>query len=498
MKINVISTDVVGQPADLLVLPLFVGKARLSGRVNAIDRAVGAAISSAIADGDFKGEPGQVLLLRPGKGLAARRLLLVGLGQPAAFKPDGLRQAMLPAFRAARNCKAKSVSILPPGVAQKEPSLQAQAYAMALGAVLSDYAFDAYRPEKAHRVGRLNIVADAPREVQALREGGVRGGTVGDCINWARDLIVTPAADLRPDGLARAARLLSGRRVRVLEFDHKRLARMGAGGILSVGRGSEVPPRLIVAEYRGATGRAPWTALVGKGVTFDTGGISLKKWEGMEKMKYDMAGAAAMLGTLKAAAALGLPANIVAVVPAVENMVSGTAFRPGDVIRTLSGKTVEVLSTDAEGRLILADAITYARTTYRPAAMIDAATLTGGCTTALGTVAMGLMGNNEALVGQLLAASEASGEKAWQLPLFDEYDEQVKSEIAELKNLGGPEGSTITGGCFLKAFAGDTPWVHLDIANVAWREKERMGYAPGPTGAPVRLLIEYLLREGAR
>ncbi|MDH3383802.1 MAG: leucyl aminopeptidase, partial [Deltaproteobacteria bacterium] len=253
---------------------------------------------------------------------------------------------------------------------------------------------------------------------------------------------------------------------------------------------------LIVAEYRGGRPGAPWTALVGKGVTFDTGGISLKKWEGMEKMKYDMAGGAGMLATLRAAAALGVRRNIVVIVPAVENMPSGTAYRPGDVLRMMSGKTVEVLSTDAEGRLILADAITFAKKRYRPAVILDAATLTGACVVALGSVTMGMMGNDPKLLDRMREASEASGEKTWELPLHEEYFEQIKSDIADLKNIGGPEGGAITAGYFLKEFAGDTPWVHMDIAGVAWREKEKMGYAPGPTGVPVRLLVEFLRREG--
>src|SRR3990172_2971898 len=253
------------------------------------------------------------------------------------------------------------------------------------------------------------------------------------------------------------------------------------GGLIAVGKGSEVSPRLIVAEYRGGRPGSPWTALVGKGVTFDTGGISLKKWEGMEKMKYDMAGGAGMLDAVRAAAALGIRRNIVAIVPAVENMPSGAAYRPGDVLRMMSGKTVEVLSTDAEGRLILADAIRFEKKRYRPAVILDAATLTGACVVALGSVTMAMMGNDAKVLGQMREASAASGERAWELPLHEEYFEQIKSDIGDLKNIGGPEAGAITAGYFLKEFAGETPWVHLDIAGVAWREKEKMGYAPGPT-----------------
>jgi leucyl aminopeptidase len=326
--------------------------------------------------------------------------------------------------------------------------------------------------------------------------GLAHGAKIGEAINWGRDLVASPPGDLRPDGLARAARTLAGGKVRVKVYGKKEAEGWKMGGLLAVGKGSEVSPRLIVAEYRGGRRGAPWTALVGKGVTFDTGGISLKKWEGMEKMKYDMAGGAGMLAAVRAAAALGIRRNIVAIVPAVENMPSGAAYRPGDVLRMMSGKTVEVLSTDAEGRLILADAITFAKKRYRPAVILDAATLTGACVVALGSVTMAMMGNDAKVLGQMREASAASGERAWELPLHEEYFEQIKSDIGDLKNIGGPEAGAITAGYFLKEFAGETPWVHLDIAGVAWREKEKMGYAPGPTGVPVRLLVEFLRREG--
>jgi leucyl aminopeptidase len=285
-------------------------------------------------------------------------------------------------------------------------------------------------------------------------------------------------------------------RVRVLGLAE--LSALKAGGILAVAKGSPAPPRLVVAEYRGGSPGSPWTALVGKGVTFDTGGISLKKWEGMEKMKYDMAGGAAMLATIRAAAALGIRRNLVAVVPCVENMPSGTAYRPGDVLRMMSGKTVEILSTDAEGRLILADAMTYAVRRYKPKEMLDAATLTGACIVALGSVNIGMMGSDAAMLSRMKAASAASGEKAWELPLHEEYFDQIKSDIGELKNVGGGEAGTITAGRFLQEFAGGTPWVHFDIAGTAWVEKEKRGYAPGPSGAPVRLLVEYLSSRDGR
>jgi leucyl aminopeptidase len=503
MKIELVTGDILRHKADMVVVNLFEGVKSPGGATGAVDAAIGGEIAAAIRDGDFQGKWGETLLLRPGKGIASRRVLVLGLGKKEKFTADLVRQSALPVMRAAKKLKLKTVASVIHGAGAGGLDPRAAARFAALGAALSGYEYDLYKSEKASRVERFQLIERNPSLAGPVKAGLGEGARLGYAINWGRDLVASPPGDLRPDGLARAARALTkglgpaaGRRIRVRVFGRREIEGWKMGGILAVGKGSEVPPRLIVAEYRGGRAGAPWTALVGKGVTFDTGGISLKKWEGMEKMKYDMAGGAAMLAAIRAAAAIGIPKNIVSVVPAVENMPSGKAFRPGDVIRMMSGKTVEVLSTDAEGRLILADAIAYAKKRYRPAAIIDAATLTGACVVALGSVSMGMMGNDEKLLARMKKASSSSGEKAWELPLHEEYFEQIKSEIGDLKNIGGPEAGTITAGYFLKEFAGDSPWVHLDIAGVAWREKDRMGYAAGPTGAPVRLLVEFLSQAG--
>ncbi len=502
MRIELAVGDIVRTRADMVVVNLFEGVKTPAGATGAVDKAIGGAISAAVRDGDFRGKWGETLLLRPARGIAAPRVLVVGLGPREKLTPDRVRQAALPAVRTAKKLKLSSVATVLHGAGAGGLDPGETARFAALGAALADYDYDRYKSEKESHLARYTVVERQGGAAARIREGLGRGARVGEAINWARDLVASPPADLRPDGLARAARRVAaglgpaGRKVRVRVYGKREIEALRMGGILAVGKGSEVAPRLIVAEYRGGRPKGRWTALVGKGVTFDTGGISLKKWEGMEKMKYDMAGGAGMLGVLRAAASLGIRRNIVAVVPAVENMPSGTAFRPGDVLRMMSGKTVEVLSTDAEGRLILADAIAYAIRRYRPAAVLDAATLTGACVVALGSVAMGMMGNDEALLARMRDAVDVSGERAWTLPLFEEYSAQIKSDVADIKNIGGPEAGAITGGCFLKEFAGDVPWVHLDIAGVAWMEKEKMGYAPGPTGAPVRLVVEYLSRGG--
>ncbi len=505
MRIESLSADIRAVKADMVVVNLFEGVKRPAGAAAAVDAAIGGAIASAVRAGDFEGKLGETLFLRPSRGLSSPRVLVVGLGKKKKFTGDHARQALLPVLKAAKRMKLSSVASVVHGAGAGGVDPGTAAGFCALGAALSAFEFDRYKAEKGHRVARFLFVERDPKAFPAVRAGVSRGARVGEAINWGRALVATPPAELRPDDLARAARgvgrgigAAAAARVRVRVLGLPELAALKAGGILAVAKGSPAPPRLIVAEYRGGSPGAPWTALVGKGVTFDTGGISLKKWEGMEKMKYDMAGGAAMLATIRGAAALGIRRNLVAVVPSVENMPSGTAYRPGDVLRLMSGKTVEILSTDAEGRLILADAMTYAVRKYKPGEMIDAATLTGACIVALGSVNMGMMGSDEGMISRMKAASAASEEKAWELPLHEEYFEQIKSDIGELKNVGGGEAGTITAGRFLQEFTGGTPWVHFDIAGTAWVEKEKRGYAPGPSGAPVRLLVEYLSSRGGR
>ncbi|MEW6720045.1 MAG: leucyl aminopeptidase [Thermodesulfobacteriota bacterium] len=499
MRIECVSGDIRTVKADMIVVNLFEDSGEPGGATGAVDKAIGGAIAAAVREKDFDGKLGETFFLRPGRGVSAPRVLVVGLGKRDKFTPDTARQVALPVLKAAKRMKLGTVASVVHGAGQGGVPPETAARFAALGAALSSFDFDRYKQEKGHRVDRFLFVERDEKAFPRVREGVSRGVRLGEAINWGRALVATPPGELRPDDLARAAKKVgagldsrAAARIRVRVMGVPELTALKAGGILAVGLGSQAPPRLIAAEYRGGAPGGRWTALVGKGVTFDTGGISLKKWEGMEKMKYDMAGAAGMLATLRACAALGVRKNVVAVVPAVENMPSGTAYRPGDVLRMMSGKTVEILSTDAEGRLILADAMTYALRKYNPEAMIDAATLTGACVVALGGVNMGLMGNDEALVARLKRASAASGEKAWELPLHEEYFEQIKSDIGELKNIGGPEAGTITAGYFLKEFAGNTPWAHFDIAGTAWVEKEKRGYAPGPSGAPVRLLAEFL------
>jgi leucyl aminopeptidase len=378
--------------------------------------------------------------------------------------------------------------------------------------VLGGYRFDAYQrngDEPQGKVASLALLFERAGDLRAARAGAREGTILAECTNIARDLSNEPANALPPAELARRAQAVArevGLGCRVLGVPEMR--KLGMGAILAVGQGSAHPPRLVVLEHRGgragakaaakgAKGRSDAICVVGKGITFDSGGISIKPAQGMDEMKHDMSGAAAVVGVLRACALLRLPMHVVGVIGAAENMPSGTAYRPGDIVSSMSGKTIEILNTDAEGRVVLADALHYARKEFAPRAMLDLATLTGACVVALGKWATGLFGTHERLVELVRRAGDASGEKAWPMPLWEHHRKAVKSEVAMLKNTSGRDAGASTAAAFLAAFAEDTPWVHLDIAGTAWATKPG-GYQPrGATGVGVRLVVEALraLRE---
>ncbi|RMG61085.1 MAG: leucyl aminopeptidase [Deltaproteobacteria bacterium] len=492
MKTSVFVGDLADVKADILVVNLFEGVKEPGGATKRADALLGGKIQEAISLGEFTGKFGETLLLPAGEGIKARWVLVLGLGKKEGLTLDRVRHLSLYPVKTARKLGKRRIATVLHGAGAGGFRAEDAAYFLGLGYFLSAYSYDAYKERKEKSPAELVVVEVDRSKKGEIDDGLKRARAVAEGVNFARDLVNTPPMYLRPSDLARKAKGLAGGKVSVRVLDEKEIKKLGMNGLYSVGMGSSSPPRLIVATYRGGKAKEKPFAVVGKGVTFDTGGISLKKWEGMDRMKYDMAGAACALGVIKAASELGLKRNVVAVVPVAENMPSGNAYRPGDVIRMMSGKTVEVLTTDAEGRLILADAITYARKKVGVSAIVDVATLTGACVVALGGLAMGMMGNDRSLLDAFRQASDRSGERAWELPLYEEYGDQLRSEVADLKNIGGPEAGAITAGFFLKHFAEDTPWVHLDIAGVAWTEKERLGYAPGATGAGVRLITEYL------
>ena len=442
--------------------------------------------------GEFKGAVGEHILVHAPAGVTAARILLIGAGKAAVSGPESTRTAVGAAVRHLRSKAIKRAAIvLGAGVDDARISAAAE------GAILGDYEPDFLKTGESSRDKRLNSVSIVvPGSGGSAEAAMSRGVILGESQNFARDLGNEPSNVLNPTELANRARLMAnqeGLEIEILEED--RLVQLGMGSLLAVARGSAQPPVLVIVRYRPSelnqpkTSKAIHLGLVGKGVTFDSGGISIKPADGMEKMKYDMCGAAAVLGAMRAIARLKPNVEVTALVPAVENMTGAAAQRPGDIVKTLNGKTVEVLNTDAEGRLILNDAITYAQR-LGCTHLVDAATLTGAIVVALGHVYTGAFTNNQEWMDRVMAAAKAQGEKFWQMPLDPEYKDLLKNAFADLSNIGGRWGGAISAAWFIKEFADPTPWVHLDIAGTAWLDEAKPHLAKGPTGVCVRSFVE--------
>ena len=442
-----------------------------------------------LSNGDFSGKEGETTLVYAPEGLASPRLLLVGLGDRTSFTLDTLRRASAIAAKRARALKLDDAAFAL-HVSEGSAARVAAAEAAAEGAALGLYRFDRYKTSAESR--ELETFTLVHNDEDEVASGAETGAKLAESALLARNLANEPSNTATPEYLAEKAREIAERYgMQASILDRAGIEGQGLHGLATVGRASENEPRFIALEHHGGEDGDPPVILVGKAVTFDSGGISIKPATNMEDMKYDMSGGAAVLGAMEAVGSLGLPLNVVALVPATENLPGGNAFKPGDVLELHSGKTVEIVTTDAEGRLILADALSYARR-YEPACVIDCATLTGACHVALGDHASGLMGNDDVLMDEVRKAGEAAGEMAWPLPLFEEYTEQIKGATADLKNSGGRYGGASTAGAFLKEFA-DYPWVHLDIAGTAYSKKDRNAYTPkGSTGTPARTLVEFL------
>ena len=492
MDIQVKAGDALREVTPVLVVGCCEGEP--AGPIcREVDAALGGVLAGAYESRTFTGKPNQTLLVHTLGRIQAERVLFVGLGKRRDLTPERVRQAAGSAARALRLPGITGYCTLLHHAGENAPTF---VQATVEGSLLGGYAFEQYKTKQDEIVPDAHVTLLFPdQEAAAQAEGALREGrAVAEATRFARDLVNQPGNVATPSYLAEQALELAGKfglACRILEREE--LERLGMEGLLAVGKGSRQPPKFIILEYRGAEAQRRPTVLVGKGVTFDSGGISLKPREGMERMKDDMAGAAAVLGTLRAAAALGLPVNLVGLVPAAENMPDGGAYKPGDLIRTMAGLTVEIVNTDAEGRMLLCDALHYARH-YKPVALIDLATLTGACLVALGTCASGLLGNDPGLLRALKAAGETCGERLWELPLWEEYGELMKSDIADLKNAGGPHAGTISAAWFLRQFADTARWAHLDIAGTAWEEKGKHYLPKGATGVGVRLLVEYLKR----
>ena len=446
---------------------------------------------SAAGIGDFKGKADETCVFYTQRGALTRRYLVIGLGERKKISMQRFRKAAATAARRARSFKARTVAIVVPRTAHP---FEQTVFALTEGALLSLYRFDKYISKKDENPGDVEFLSLVSEDRTRLKQGRTavyKARIVSEATAFAEIWEMPPGTNLSSDagGSCAGSAERSGYRATVL--DEREISDLGMGGVLGVSQGSVHPPRFIILEY-GPTSKRP-VVLVGKGVTFDSGGISIKPSAGMAEMKMDMSGAAAVIGTFEAVARLKLPVHVIGLIPAVENLPSGTAIRPGDILRHYNGKTSEVDNTDAEGRLILADALGYAET-FKPLAVIDLATLTGAVIVALGHHATGMMGNDATLMKKLTHAGDATFERVWQLPLYDEYEKQIKSDIADVKNSGGRWAGSITGGLFLKKFIGNYKWVHLDIAGTAMLEENGDYTLKGASGVGVRLLTDFLRR----
>ncbi len=501
IEVVVSRAEPAAHATPLLVLGAFEGDgaSELTGTLASVDEALGGQIRRVIERDDFVGRDGQTLLLYPRDGeTSAERILVVGLGARDRFDGERLRRVAAAAVKQGIRLGVDRVSLVLPETPDAEKlTPAASGQAAAEGAILGSYTFDEMRSEvqsdrKPRRIARVEVLLPYSEEVQPV-ESGVRVGRImADAENLARRLGNLPGNVATPTYLAHVARELAARHGMKAEIlGRADLERERMGALLAVSQGSEQEPFLIVLEHRkGPEGGKP-LVLVGKGLTFDAGGISIKPALGMEDMKFDMCGGAAVLAAMSAIAEFDLPIDVVGIVPTSENLLSGSAMKPGDIVRSHLGKTIEVVNTDAEGRLILADALSYARR-FEPAAIIDAATLTGAVVIALGEHATAGLTNDESLLAEVRAAGDRVHERVWPLPMFDEYREQLKSDYADLKNTGGRPAGTITGAWFLREFVGETPWVHLDIAGTADGDGKVPYRVKGSTGVPTRLLVEWV------
>lgn len=492
MKIRVTAGNIAGQDTDAVVVNLFEGVAAPSGATGALDAALGGAITGLIADGEIRGKRGELTVIHTLGRIAPKRVVVVGLGERAAFTLDGVRDAAAESARRLAGIGVRVAATIAHGAGIGGLGGRDCAQAIAEGAVMGLYRFDKYKSNAGDGGGldELAIVEYDGARVGVMQAGVDEGVIIGEAVNLCRDMANAPANGMTPSDMAeRALEVAEECGMGIEVFERARMRELGMGALLGVAQGSAEPPKFIVLRYAGdADNPNNNIGLLGKGITFDSGGLDIKSAAGMATMKGDMAGGAAVIGAMRAIGQLKPRINVTGIVAATENMPSGTAQRPGDVVRAMNGKTIEIDNTDAEGRLVLADAMAYARS-VGIGRLVDVATLTGAVRVALGDKCMGAFGNDEAFTGAVVAAGNAVGERAWPMPMFDEYKAQYKSDIADIKNTGGSGGGAIIGALIIGEFSGGAPWVHLDIAGVARAGSTKGSAVKGATGAPVRTLV---------
>ena len=495
MEFSIKSGSPEKQRSGCVVVGIFDGR-KLSASALAIDGASRHYLTDVLRRGDHDGKLGTTLLLHKVAQIPADRVLLVGLGRERDFNEAAYKTALGAAVKALRTTGASDATICLTDLALKRRDTAWKVEHAVLSVTEGVYRFDRLKSKPADSKRALRKVTLHVSKRSEIGEGDIalaRGQAIAEGITLAKDLGNLPGNICTPTHMAEQAQELGKRHgIRVEVLEQKELEKLGMGSFLAVARGSTQPPKLIVFEYHGGKRDAPPIALVGKGITFDTGGISIKPAAEMDEMKFDMCGGASVFGVMKAIALMRLPINVVGVVPATENMPDGNAIKPGDIVTTMSGQTVEILNTDAEGRLILCDALTYVEK-YKPAAVVDIATLTGAMVIALGHVATGLFSNSDPLAREILQAGESAWDRAWHMPLWDDYQDALKSNFADFPNIGSRAGGSITAACFLSRFTKSYPWAHLDIAGTAWKS----GADKGATGRPVSLLAHFLVRRAA-
>jgi leucyl aminopeptidase len=498
MNVELILQDPLTVPSPLLVLPVFQGTETLEGVLASVDAMTDGDLMRALERKDVTGKKEETFLLFPPEGSGPERILLVGTGKRDEVDAEVLRRVFGRGVRVAEGMRLTALSLWMDPAVPLSQALYAQAATE--GVVLASWRFKELKTDDDPEnptvdVSELTLISQGNEE--EVRRGFLIGLAQARGENLARTLQARPGNVATPTHLAEEAKRL-GREfgLKTTILGPKDMEAEGMGALLAVAQGSEQEPRLIVLEHKGGEKDEAPLVLVGKGLTFDAGGISIKPASGMEDMKFDMSGGAAVLGAMQAVGELSLPLNVVGIVPSSENLLGGAAVKPGDVIRTREGKTVEVINTDAEGRLILADALSFGQT-LKPAAMVDCATLTGACVIALGHQAAAVLGTDESLVEELRQAGTNSGERCWPLPLWEEYREQLNSTVADLKNVGGRPAGTITAAYFLREFVGDVPWAHLDIAGTAYGEGKLSYLRKGGYGAPTRTLLEWIRSRAA-